>query len=256
MAKRRSSRSHMAAPGLPAWAPPSLVTSYRQLDEALSHGSDADEIEWDLTELDVLRRLLNDPRMQGVWAALHARRQMPDAVLADLVREVVASVFEYVHMPRRTRSEHRAHFEEVTNLTKQLRRKILRDLGQQSARAGAYYWARNLLSYLHAAKLTEAQSRIVRQGVHRWLEAERGPTFNDFLEDLELAATSMQDQKPLLAKPGSAAAKGSYVALRVVLFFEKKLHSPLHGHAATIASVVTGIDLDLDAVRRLRDRRA
>lgn len=240
----------------PEWAPPTLVRRYQIIDEDLSNAShgDRDEQRWALMQLDVSFRLITDLRLKSVWTALRGRHHMSDVQIDQLVDEAVRSLLVFDTIPRRTRAKRRANLSAIAKLARNLEARISRDLGRQSARASAYLDTHHLSRSLQRAGLQAESRELVDKSVWKWLSTQRRPTFSDILDDLELAAMHAAQITPLLRKPRSKKAKGHYLALQLSAFFKQQFGSPLDSHVATITSVLTGLEIEPETVRKIRPK--
>jgi len=236
---------------IPAWAPTTLVSTLRSSEEAnVAFENSFDEEAFDLECL-VRRRLLTHPRMRSVWAALCTRRNMTERQLEQLNAEVVRSLLRIRNSSRRTRSEHRAHFEAVARTARKLARSISKDLGGKSTDAASHYEIFRLNMRLRSTSLSDEQRQIAVATVRKWLATEIGPSYGTVLKSLADTADAVGKKIPPLSKPKSPTAEGQYLAMRLNTFFKRLLGEPLHDHVATIVSVATDRDFDPQTVRKL-----
>ncbi len=189
--------------------------------------------------------------MKQVWRS-PSLRALPSDLLEQLVFETVRAVHTYDDNPtKRTRADHRHNFNEVAKKAQALAKQIKYDLGKRSAETTAYLESRDLKYRLSGLKLPDGVRDNILHAVKVWLSYHHNPTFAHVLEDLAEAAVRESRTLPLLRKPGVKAAKGHYVARQLNAFFRKHLNKPLHNQVMTITNVVTGLDLELDTVRKI-----
>jgi hypothetical protein len=282
----------------PEWAPKALVQLHRErpskehserrfqtrdperilgyLREANPNGFTAEELEthrlrltrWslkrglpDTERTELLGKLLTNPNMKGVWAAL-AKRAANETAPWEFYLACEMGIAGWRGDQKQTQTERQAFYQEISESAENLR-----SLLRQSPEFDSYsiddliteslsswlddpdvIWVSEAHRTAHVEQLAARRSTEHGDGIHK----ESIPSVHAVLSDVSEKAKQYSNKEPKVKKPNSKNAEIHYFIRTLSEYCRHTYNQPLHDIVATTTAVVfPRKDIDVDYVRKL-----